>query len=137
MATVIKKRSSTPEQFTQPARVANDPEPIQLADVTLSSLLEKAAPAVIPTPVRRWICTTLGVGEVVPKVSEEWGLCFQGHKTYYLYAQLWHHSQTPLPAKSQCFTLFIFSYSGVIRWCVPIRRSPGRKSPPFLGFLGE
>ncbi|KAI9615435.1 hypothetical protein H4Q26_011374 [Puccinia striiformis f. sp. tritici PST-130] len=43
MATVIKKRSSTPEQFTQPARVANGPEPIHPADVTSSSSLEEAA----------------------------------------------------------------------------------------------
>ncbi|KAH9449222.1 hypothetical protein MJO29_010075 [Puccinia striiformis f. sp. tritici] len=53
MATVIKKRSSTPEQFTQPARVANGPEPIHPADVTSSSSLEEAAPAAIQTPVRR------------------------------------------------------------------------------------
>ncbi|KAI7953692.1 hypothetical protein MJO28_006239 [Puccinia striiformis f. sp. tritici] len=52
MATVIKKRSSTPEQVTQPARVANGPEPIQPADVKLSSLLEEAALAAIQTPVR-------------------------------------------------------------------------------------
>ncbi|KAH9458976.1 hypothetical protein Pst134EA_019130 [Puccinia striiformis f. sp. tritici] len=53
MATVIKKRSSTPEQFTQPARVANGPEPIHPADVTSSSSLEEAAPAAIQTPVCR------------------------------------------------------------------------------------
>ncbi|POW22416.1 hypothetical protein PSHT_01291 [Puccinia striiformis] len=53
MATVNKKRSSTPEQFTQPACVTNGPESTQPDDVTLSSSLEGPAPAAIQTPVRR------------------------------------------------------------------------------------